>query len=174
LEGADDNLEAVMPHMRALDNVGLEAGICAACACPTADPESREQSIACVRSCVGGRVSFLTNAVLPIKAAISFYVGGIAPNPDAPKPLSSGLLGRAGDLHAPQLLFRGGLDKHLGPEQTRAVVESLRGASKSFVNVDFPHADNGFFRDARRSHHAESAKQAWRLTLTFLNCHLGN
>ena len=37
--------------------------------------------------------------------------------------MTPGLLNRAGDLHAPQLFFWGGLDKHIGPEQTQAVAE---------------------------------------------------
>ena len=32
--------------------------------------------------------------------------------------MTRGLLNRAGDLHASQLLFWGGLDKHIGPEQS--------------------------------------------------------
>jgi len=129
-----------------------------------ADTGTQGQPIACIGFCMGGRVTFLTNAVLPVKAAISFYGGGIAPNPFGP-----GLLSRAGDLHAPQMFFWGGLDKHIGPEQTHAVTESLRAAGKPFVNVEFSDADHGFFCDARSSYNPSAARQAWALTLTFLN-----
>jgi carboxymethylenebutenolidase len=113
---------------------------------------------------MGGRVAVLTNVVLPVSAAISFYGGGIAPNPFSP-----GLLDRAGDLHAPQMLLWGGLDKHLGPEVTRAVTEAIRAAGKPFVNVEFSDADHGFFCDARSSYNPNAARQAWALVLTFLN-----
>ena len=113
---------------------------------------------------MGGRVAFLTNVVLPVSAAISFYGGGIAPNPFSP-----GLLDRAGDLHAPQMLLWGGLDKHIGPELTRAVTEALRAAGKPFVNVEFSDADHGFFCDARSSYNPNAARQAWALVLAFLN-----
>jgi len=172
-EGAYDNFEAIMPHIRALTDPGLEADVRAAYAWLGADPQAGTLPIACIGFCMGGRVSFLSNALLPVKAAVSFYGGGIAPNPHAPGPLSAGLLGRTGDLHAPQLLFWGGLDKHIGPEQTHAVVDALRTAGKPYVNVEFSQADHGFFCDVRRSYHPESAKQAWALTLAFLNCHLG-
>jgi len=163
-EGAYTNFEAVMPHIRALTDQNLEADVGSAYEWLRADPGTQGQPIACIGFCMGGRVTFLTNAVLPVRAAISFYGGGIAPSPFGP-----GLLSRAGDLHAPQLLFWGGLDKHIGPEQTHAVTESLRAAGKPFVNVEFSDADHGFFCDARSSYNPSAARQAWALTLTFLN-----
>jgi carboxymethylenebutenolidase len=173
-EGAYDNFESVFPHVRALENPKTEADVRATYAWLDTDPGAAGQPIACIGFCMGGRVTFLTNAILPVKAAVSFYGGGIAPNPHAPPALSGGLLDRAGDLHAPQLLFWGGLDKHIGPEQTRAVVDALRAAGKPFVNVEFSQADHGFFCDVRHSYHAESAREAWALTLAFLTDHLGN
>jgi carboxymethylenebutenolidase len=167
-EGAYDKFDAIMPHIRALSNQGLEADIRSAYAWLRTDLGTDERPIACVGFCMGGRVSFLTNSVLPVKAAISFYGGGIAPNP-----MSPGLLDRAGDLHAPQLLFWGGLDKHINCEQTQAVAGALRKAAKPFVNVEFSDADHGFFCDVRPSYNPAAARQAWALTLAFLNCHLG-
>jgi carboxymethylenebutenolidase len=163
-EGAYNNFESVMPHIMALTDQNLEADVRAAYQWLRADPASRGQQIACVGFCMGGRVTFLTNTVLPVSAAISFYGGGIAPNPRGP-----GLLSRAGDLHAPQMLLWGGLDKHIGPEQTRMVTESLRAAGKPFVNVEFSDADHGFFCDARSSYNPYAARQAWALALAFLN-----
>jgi len=163
-EGAYTNFEAVMPHVRALTDRNLEADVGSAYEWLRADPGTQGQSIACIGFCMGGRVTFLTNALLPVKAAISFYGGGIAPSPFGP-----GLLSRAGDLHAPQMFFWGGLDKHIGPEQTHAVTESLRAAGKPFVNVEFSDADHGFFCDARSSYNPSAARQAWALALTFLN-----
>jgi len=163
-EGAYNNFEAAIPHVRALTEQSLEADIRAAYRWLHAELGTQGQRIACVGFCMGGRVTFLTNAVLPVNAAISFYGGGIAPNPYSP-----GLLGRAGDLHAPQMLLWGGLDKHIDPEQTRMVTESLRAAGKPFVHVEFSDADHGFFCDARSSYNPNAARQAWALALTFLN-----
>jgi carboxymethylenebutenolidase len=163
-EGAYNNFELVMPHVKALTNQNLEADVRSAYQWLHADPGTQGRQIACIGFCMGGRVTFLANAALPVSAAISFYGGGIAPSPFGP-----GLLDRAGDLHAPQLLFWGGLDKHIGPEQTRAVTESLRAAGKAFVNVEFSDADHGFFCDVRSSYNPQAARQAWALALTFLN-----
>lgn len=167
-EGAYNNFESVMPHIRALKDADLEADVRASYSWVLENQDKAGTPVACVGFCMGGRVSFLTNSILPVKAAVSFYGGGIAPNP-----LGPGLLGRAGNLHAPQLLLWGGLDKHLGPEQTQAVAEALRKAGKPFVNVDFSDADHGFFCDARPSYNPAAARQAWALTNAFLNCHLG-
>jgi carboxymethylenebutenolidase len=165
-EGAYNNFEAVMPHVRALTNQNLEADVRAAYEWLSAEPATQGRRIACIGFCMGGRVTFLTNAVLSVSAAVSFYGGGIAPNP-----FTSGLLDRAGDLHAPQMLLWGGLDKHIGPEVTRTVIESLRAAGKPFVNVEFSDADHGFFCDARSSYNPYAARQAWALALTFLDLH---
>ena len=167
-EGTYTNFEAVMPHMRALKEQDLEADARAAYVWLRADVGAPEIHIACIGFCLGGRVSFLANSILPVRAAISFYSAGIAPNPMTP-----GLLNRARDLHAAHLLFWGGLDKHIGPEQAQAVAEALRKAGKPFVNVEFADADHGFFCDARASYNPAAAQQAWALTHAFLNCHLG-
>jgi len=167
-EGAYNNFEAAMPHVQALKEQDLEADAQAAYAWLRENLGTPETPIACIGFCMGGRVSFLTNSILPVKAAVSFYGGGIAPNP-----MSPGLLSRAGDLHAPQLLFWGGLDKHIGPEHTQAVAGALRKVGKPFVNVEFADADHGFFCDARPSYNP-AARQAWALTHAFLNCYLGS
>jgi carboxymethylenebutenolidase len=103
---------------------------------------------------------------LPLQASISFYGGGIAPG------MMPGLLDRAGDLHAPILLFWGGLDTHILPEQTRAVEDALKKAGKQFVNVTVSYADHGFFCDARASYNPAAAGLAWALTKQFLDTYV--
>jgi carboxymethylenebutenolidase len=166
-EGTYNNFEAALPHVRALKEHDLEADATSAYAWLRENLGAAETPLACIGFCMGGRASFLTNSVLPVKAAVSFYGGGIVPNPMRP-----GLLSRAGDLHAPQLFFWGGLDKHIGPEQRHAVAEALRIAGKPFVNVEFSDADHGFFCDVRASYNPAAARQAWALTHAFLNCYL--
>jgi carboxymethylenebutenolidase len=167
-EGSYTNFEAIMPHMRALTTEGMEADTRAAFTFLQEKLGGSQAPVACVGFCLGGRVSFLANAELPIKAAVSFYGGGIAPNPT-----TGGLLDHAGSLHAPQLFFWGGLDKHIGPDQRKAVMDAMSNAGKSFVNVEFSDADHGFFCDARASYNAAAAQQAWALTNAFLNLYLG-
>ena len=77
-EGAYNNFEAARPHVRALTNQNLESDVRATYQSLRADLRTQGQQIACVGFCMGGRVTFLTNAVLPVSAAVSFYGGGIA------------------------------------------------------------------------------------------------
>jgi len=162
LEGSYTDFESMRPHFSALDDAGLEADIRAAFEWLRADTGTDAGRIASVGFCLGGRVSFLANAAVPVKAAASFYGGGIA----------QGYLSRATALHAPMLFFWGGLDKHIRPEHTAAVTTALREAGKSFVNVEFSDADHGFFCDARKSYNPPAAQQAWGLLLDFLKLFL--
>ena len=70
------------------------------------------------------------------------------------------------------LFFWGGLDKHIGPEQSGAVAAALRAAGKNFVQVEISDADHGFFCDARSSYNPTAAAEAWPLVLAFLSAHI--
>lgn len=167
-EGRYDQIEPAIQQARALTEAGLEADIRAAHQALVADSTVDTEKIVSIGFCMGGRVSFLADAILPLRASISFYGGGIAPSQMGP-----GLLGRAKDLHAPIVTFWGGRDKHIGTEQPRAVADALRAAGKTHVNVEFSDADHGFFCDARPSYHPSSAAQAWALAQAFLKDRLG-
>jgi len=99
--------------------------------------------------------------------AVSYYGGGIAPGGRFPA-----LIDRLKNLNTPTLYFWGGLDAHIGPDAVQAVTTTLNEAKKDYVNVVFSKADHGFFCDARASYNPVAAKQAWSLTLEFLNLHL--
>jgi carboxymethylenebutenolidase len=165
-EGRYDDFQAVMPHMSALKHPQIEADLRAAHNWLRGNG-GKELPVAAVGFCMGGMVAFLAGIALPVAAAVSFYGGGIAPSPQRP-----GLLDRVNDLRAPVLLFWGGLDKHLGQDQVRAVTDALRAAQKNFVNVEISDADHGFFCDARASYNPVAAAQAWALTLAFLKRHI--
>jgi len=107
---------------------------------------------------MGGRASFLANSILPLRAAVSFYGGRIAPD----------LLDRAPFMQGPILLFWGGLDHHITPDLRRAVTDALDASKKTYVNVEFSDADHGFFCDERASYRPQAARQAWSLMLEFL------
>lgn len=156
-EGDYMNFQPAMPHIRAMTAEGTEADLRA-----VFDWLRQAPGVSAIHSmgfCMGGRVSFLANSILPLQSAVSYYGGGIAPE----------LLPRAAALKAPMLFFWGGRDKHIPPEQRRAVVDALSAAGKSFINVEFSEADHGFNCDERPSYHPRSAKLAWDLTLDFLN-----
>jgi carboxymethylenebutenolidase len=105
----------------------------------------------------------LAGLTLPLACAVSYYGGGIAPNPS-----NRGLLMRAAELRCPILLFWGGKDKHIPAEQRRAVNDALTAVGKNFVDVEISEADHGFFCDARSAYNPTAATLAWTLTLAFL------
>jgi carboxymethylenebutenolidase len=167
-EGNYADFNSVLPHISALKPETMAADVRVSFAYLEADQGTAGKPVACVGFCMGGTVSFLAATEVNLKAAISFYGGGIAPNSR-----TGGLLDRTPNLRAPILFFWGGKDKGMGPEKQSQVAESLRTAGKSFVNVEFSEADHGFFNDQRSVYNPQAAAQAWTLTLEFLKTHLG-
>jgi carboxymethylenebutenolidase len=153
---------SAMPHMKALSEKGLSDDIHAAFAWLHDNSHVQPKRIGSIGFCMGGRVSFLANSVVPLRASISFYGGSIAP----------ALLPRAAHLHAPILFFWGGLDKHIQQDQIRSVIDAVKAAGKPYVNVEISDADHGFFCDARPTYNAVAAKEAWSLSMSFLQAHV--
>jgi len=129
-----------MPQLEAITEQGLDAD--ARAAYGWLERAGVGANIASVGYCLGGRVSFVANSGLPLKAAVSYY-GGRIPT----------VIGRAPKLSGPMLFFWGGLDHHIPDEQRQAVIRGVREANKTFVDVVFSNADHGFFCDARPSYH---------------------
>ncbi|MBI4501487.1 MAG: dienelactone hydrolase family protein [Gemmatimonadetes bacterium] len=157
------DVSVVKPHMDALTVDGMSADIRAAHRWLVSEGEVDPARVAAVGYCLGGRAAFLANVVLPLAAAVSYYGGGVA---------AAGLLERVRELHAPHLFFWGGLDKHIPPEQHRAIDDALRAAGKPFVTVEFSDADHGFNCNERSQYQPDAAAQAWELTKAFLGRHL--
>ena len=145
-----------MPQLDAITEQGLDAD--ARAAYGWLERAGAGANIASVGYCLGGRVSFVANSGLPLKAAVSYYGGRIP-----------AVLGRAPKLSGPMLFFWGGLDHHIPDDQRQAVIKGVRDANKTCVDVVFSNADHGFFCDARPTYHAASAAQAWSLTKAFLD-----
>lgn len=112
--------------------------------------------------CMGGRLSFVANAVANLRCAVSFY-GSIFPDKVA----------HAERLSGPMMMIWAGKDTHVPEEKARGSVEAVRKAGKPYVNVEFSEQPHGFFCDARSDYDAGAAAQAWALTLAFLKTHLG-
>jgi len=165
VEGSYTDFAAVMPHFQGLTEAGMLADIRAAF--DWLQGEAHGLRTGAIGYCMGGRAACLAALTVPVDCAISYYGGGIAPSSYFP-----GLLERIPDLKAPILLFWGGRDQHIGPEQIQAVTGALRSAGKSYTNVEFSDADHGFFCDARASYHQDAAAEAWALTLAFLKTNL--
>lgn len=157
-EGNYGDFPSVMPHVQAIKTEAAEADVHAAYEWLHSNSRVNPDRISCVGFCMGGRVAFLANSVVPLRSAVSFYGGGIA----------QGLLDRAASQHAPILLFWGGLDKHINAEHRRSVVEALSANKKPYVNVEFSNAGHAFFCDERGAYEPNAAAQSWALTLEFL------
>ena len=157
-EGSYTDFPALMPHYQAVTTETAEADIRSAYEWLRSNAQVKAKEISSVGFCMGGRISFIANSVVALRAAVSFYGGGIAP----------GLLDRASKLQAPSLFIWGGLDKHITPEHRRTVTQALSTQKKIYVTAEFSRADHGFFCDERAAYEPHSARQAWALTLEFL------
>jgi carboxymethylenebutenolidase len=166
-DGRYDDFPSAVPHMKALNDASMGADLRAAHDWVRGSIGA-ELPIFAIGYCMGGRAAFLAALTLPLAGAISYYGGGIAPSATNP-----GLLGRVSGIQAPLLLFWGGRDKHIPPEQVRAVTDALRATGKNFVNVEISNADHAFFCDARASYSPAAALLAWPLTLAFLRARSG-
>lgn len=157
-EGPYDDFSAIMPHLQAVTTETLtkDIGACFEWLNEQSDVDSGRIGI--IGFCLGGRASFLANGIFPLKAAVSYYGGRIAPD----------YLPYAEKQAGPIMMVWGGKDKHIGPDQQRAVADALRHAGKPFVDVEFSEADHGFLCHEKKSFHPVAAKQAWALTLAFL------
>jgi carboxymethylenebutenolidase len=157
-EGDYKDFASALPHARAVNVANAEADLRATFAWLHTQPSVVSDQIFSVGFCMGGKISFLANSLFPLRAAISFYGGGIAPD----------LLDRAATLNGPMLLIWGGLDKHINQEHRLAVTAALQAQGKTFVNVEFSNADHGFFCDERSAYQPQAARQSWELMLEFL------
>jgi carboxymethylenebutenolidase len=161
-EGSYTDIQSVMPHMQAMKEESAVQDIHAAYEWLKSNAQTTPDRIASIGFCMGGRMSFLANSAVQLRAAISFYGGGIAP----------AYLPRAANLSAPILFFWGGLDKHIPQEQIRALMDEVQRVGKPHINVEISDADHGFFCDARASYNPVAATLAWTLSLKFLDVHV--
>lgn len=156
-EGSYSDFETVKPHTSALTAEGIEADIRTTWDWLVSQPNVDTEKIYCVGYCMGGRVSFIANSILPVKGAVSYYGGGIDKFVD-----------RCASLHAKQLFFWGGLDKHIKSENIHATLKAMEAAGKDFINVKISYADHGFNCDERSTYNKAASEEAWALTLAFL------
>jgi carboxymethylenebutenolidase len=152
------DVPAARPHTNDLTVEMTEADVRAAYTWLTANDVAAER-VASIGYCLGGRVTYLANARLPLAAAVSYYGGGLH------TPQNVALAERQ---HAPLLMFWAGLDTHIPPENIRVTSEALTAAGKEHTQVVFSQAEHGFFCDERASYHPANARESWALTLEYL------
>jgi carboxymethylenebutenolidase len=142
-------LETNRPHMRAMTSDGMILDAKAAYDVLVSVPGIAPERIAAVGFCHGGRLAFLANASLPLRAAVSFYGNGITKN----------LLDFAHTQHGRILMFWGGSDPRIPAEEYGAVDAALTAAGKVHDQVRFSDADHGFFSPAAYS--PVAARVSW-------------
>lgn len=113
--------------------------------------------IGAIGFCLGGRVSFLANAILPLSAAVSYYGGGIEK-----------LVNEGNEIQAPHLFYWGQKDSHISSDKIAQIIDALTIQNKQFTNVVISYAEHGFNCDERPTYNALAAEQAWGHTLAFL------
>ena len=118
--------------------------------------------------CMGGTVALHAAAAFPLGAAVTFYGGGVV---EGRWGLPS-LLEQAPTLGAPWLGLYGDLDGGIPVEQVEDLRRAAATASVPTEVVRYPEAEHGFNCDARASHHAPSAADAWARTLAWFDEHL--
>jgi carboxymethylenebutenolidase len=161
LELAYNDFPSVMPHYQAMTTESIEADMKGTFEWLQQQTNIKKDKIAAIGFCLGGRVSLIANMVLPLAAAVSYYGGSTTP-----------LLDRLNELHAPQLMFWGGLDKHILPEHIDALEKGLKAADKKYINVVLSDADHGFNCDEKPAYNPKAAKEAWAMVLAFLENNL--
>jgi carboxymethylenebutenolidase len=156
-EGNYNDFASVMPHYSALTNKGLTADLLACYKWLIEQPNVDKDHIFSIGYCLGGRVSFLANAVLPLKAGVSYYGGG-----------TDQLADKAKDLNGRHLFFWGGQDTHIKDENITPVLKALDEAGKDYINVKISFAGHAFACDERPSYNEKATQDALALTLAFL------
>jgi len=155
-EGSYTDFPSLMPHMNGLTIEGNQADVKAAYYFLKHHELVNPANIFSIGYCMGGRVSFLANATLPLSAGVSYYGGNIKILAD-----------KAADISGRHLFFWGGLDKHIGQDQIDLITGELDKAGKEYTNVKFSYADHAFACDERPSYNAGATKEAWAMTLAF-------
>ncbi|MBC7397283.1 MAG: dienelactone hydrolase family protein, partial [Bdellovibrionales bacterium] len=136
-----------MPHYEAVTRETLDVDLKGTHEALCADPAVDASKIGCIGFCLGGRVTFYANSILPLQCAVSFYGGGIDPE----------MLDCADKQSGPIFLAWGGKDKHIPVSSRKKISGALSRAKKPFIEIAFADADHGFFCEERASYHADSA-----------------
>lgn len=155
----DGGYEASKPHHKAVTIDGQIADAEAAYDWLVAEGKVDAGRIGAMGFCMGGRLAYVANAHRPLRAAISFYGGRIAPD----------LLRFAGEQNAPLLFFWGGRDDVIPKEQYRAVADGLTEAGADHDQVVFSEAGHAFFCHSRPDmYHERASREAWAMSIELL------
>jgi carboxymethylenebutenolidase len=148
-----------MPLLNALKADEMIADAKAALAFLRARKDVRGDRIGAMGFCIGGHMTYLTACETDMRAAASFYGGGIAA-PQGPGGQPS-TVGRTSKIRGRILCLFGGKDAFIPMDQVDAVRDALARAGTRHEVVVYPDADHGFFCDQRASYQEKAAQDAW-------------
>jgi carboxymethylenebutenolidase len=151
------DFSTVTPHTSKLTNDGFKADLEAVLEWLNTQTNADISRVYAIGYCMGGRVAFIANALLPLKAAVSYYGGGL-----------DKVAHMAPNLHGKHLFIWGGKDVHIKDDNINAVVCAVEAAGKDYINVKISYADHGFNCDERPSYNEAASKEAWALVMAFL------
>ncbi|MEO8902006.1 MAG: dienelactone hydrolase family protein [Polyangiaceae bacterium] len=149
------------------------ADLDAAVAFAKKDPHADTTKLSITGFCWGGRIAWLYAAHQPaLKAAVAWY-GKIVGNRNALHPKNPADV--IAELKAPVLGLYGAKDHGIAvdtvEQQAHALAaSSVMAAQASSIHL-YPEAGHAFFSDYRPSYHEESARDAWKRLLGWLNTH---
>lgn len=109
--------------------------------------------------CIGGHVTYLTACEIEVKAAASFYGGGIVNAQGFGGGAST--VSRTNKISGRILCLFGAKDAHIPLSQVDTIRAELEKHRIRHEVVVYPQADHGFFCDQRASHDKASAEDAW-------------
>ncbi len=122
--------------------------------------------IGAIGFCVGGHMTYLTACETDVRAAASFYGGGIA----GPQGFGGGpsTLSRTGKIGGRIVCLFGEKDAAIPLDQVDAIRAELNTHNIAHEVVVYPGAEHGFFCDQRGSYNTDAAADAWeRVTALF-------
>jgi carboxymethylenebutenolidase len=110
--------------------------------------------------CIGGHMTYLTACETDVRAAASFYGGGIAAAAGPGGAPST--IGRTGKIRGKLLGLFGGKDGLIPKSQVDAIRAELAKHRVRHEVVVYPEADHGFFCDQRATFQKAAAEDAWK------------
>ena len=157
-----EDRERALTLMRGLSREQAVADMAVALAALRAMPECTGR-IGALGYCMGGRLAFAAAALCGVDAAVCYYGGGIAAQPD--------LVALAGRITVPVQFHHAGHDPSIPPEAVAAVRAAMtRAPAVAQAEFhDYPQAQHGFNCWARAAHDPASAVLAQGRSLVFLS-----
>jgi carboxymethylenebutenolidase len=171
LEFGYDEFPKIRPILGGLTNDRILEDLRAAHRHVALRPDVDPARIASWGFCMGCWASVLAACDLPIRAAISFYGGGLVhPRPGIG---FSPLVDRLGSVRCPLLLVFGGKDAGIPPEDIGAIGSRLSSLGKEHEIEVYPDGGHGFFCEDRSAYHRDSAEASWTRATSWLAARLG-